>query len=113
MNLKAGAGLVALGLVVGAGGLRLAEFLVTDGALREQRATLVTLERQLRDREQALAAGQSALETQAASLKQRVHRAVQDADHILDAQGSAAERLRSVADEVRRLRDDLKSLESN
>lgn len=113
MNLKAAAGFLVLGLVVGAGGLRLAEFVLTDSALREQRASLAALERELKDRERALAAGQSALETQAAELKERVRRALQETDRILDSQGTAADRLRAVAAEVRRLRDDWKNLDTN
>jgi len=96
-----------VGLVVGAGSLRVAEALTTDAELEARRVELARLKATLAERQQALEASQHLVQTQAEALRAQTAQALKDVDLVLEAQGSAAERLRQVSAALRRWRQAL------
>jgi uncharacterized membrane-anchored protein YhcB (DUF1043 family) len=92
-------GVLLVGIVVGALGLRVVESLTVDQRLAED----------LRHREQALAEGQSRLQDEATRLHQQSARAAELVDQVLQAQGSATERLKKVIATVKALKETLES----
>lgn len=93
---------LVVGLVVGAGGLRLAETLATDAELEARRSELTRLKATLVEDQRALEASQHQVQAQADALKAQTAQALKDVDQVLQTQGSAAERLRQVSATLRR-----------
>lgn len=86
----------AAGLVVGAGGLRLAEAFTVDAAIERQKAELVQLTKELAEREAALAARQALVGEQAQRLHAGLAQAAALTAQVSQTQGSALDRLKSV-----------------
>jgi chromosome segregation ATPase len=97
------------GLIVGAGALRVFEWVTVDAALNQQKTELTRLRTDLRNQQKELATGQQRLGAQAAEFQKRVASATQQAEQVLAAQGSAVERLKKVIAVLRQLRDGLNS----
>jgi len=100
----------AVGLVVGAGGLRLAEAVTVDAAIERQKASLVRLTKELGEKEAALVARQALVGEQATRLHDGLSRAAALADQISQTQGSAVDRLKGVLAALRKIQAELASI---
>jgi hypothetical protein len=108
-HLKPLAAAALVGVLCGAGGLRLAEALTTEQDLGRQKAELARISEDLRAREAALAENQANLTAQAAKIAVAAGQARNLADQALSVQGTALDRLKGALAALRMIRDDLRA----